>query len=90
MIITSLLLLPILTVLYWIYWLVVGKQLSTADKLILFLTCILMFSTAGVTHYMLREWPQPIWPFVIAPMVGYGTLLSGMLFAWLIHSKTSH
>lgn len=89
MIVTALLLLPIVAVLYWIYWLAVNKRLTLADKVILVAALVVMLSATGLTHYELRDWPQSIWPFVIAPMVGYGVLLLGVLLAFIVRRKST-
>jgi hypothetical protein len=89
---TGLLLLPVASILVWLYWfLLPGRKWMAVDSTIL----MLVFVLASVfLHYLGGldfESSGPLWPYIVSAAGSYGILLIGLALAlfWRRHRAKS-
>jgi len=78
MIVSLLLLLPVYLPLAWIDWHMHRQHYGRADMLLQLGLLVLTSIVVAICHWRMQA-DHSIWPFVLAPLLGYATLLLGLV-----------
>ncbi len=88
MLVSLALLAPIVAVLYWIYLRTSHPGRRLRDYLWLLLIIVVVVLVTALTHLLVDSSDSSLWVYVLAPMVGYGALLTGLGLAFWLRRRS--